>query len=325
MDEIVELTALGARSYGGGWDNYERQREIELDALRHDLANANKRLAENVQNAATRSERKAQADSRGTRAAARGGMPRIAMGRNKSRAEESGGAQARLADRQRAEAEADLAEARDKIEILAPLAVTLASAGLPAGRIVLQMDGVSGGPADRTIIANLSLAITGPERVAVSGPNGSGKTTLLRLATGRLAPASGIVRITPRHALLDQQVALLDPASSIRDNYRRLNPDDSENACRAALARFAFRAEAALQRVGDLSGGEMLRAGLATTIGSSRPPELLILDEPTNHLDIRAIAAVEAGLIAYDGALLVVSHDRKFLDAIGITREIALE
>jgi ATPase subunit of ABC transporter with duplicated ATPase domains len=86
-----------------------------------------------------------------------------------------------------------------------------------------------------------------------------------------------------------------------------------------------FRADAALQPVGTLSGGEMLRAGLAATIGSSRPPELLILDEPTNHLDIHAIAAVEAGLRAYDGALLVVSHDRAFLEAIGVTREIALE
>jgi ATPase subunit of ABC transporter with duplicated ATPase domains len=68
----------------------------------------------------------------------------------------------------------------------------------------------------------------------------------------------------------------------------------------------------------------MLRAGLAVTIGALRPPELLILDEPTNHLDIHAIAAVEAGLRAYDGALLVVSHDRAFLEAIGIAREVAL-
>ena len=85
-----------------------------------------------------------------------------------------------------------------------------------------------------------------------------------------------------------------------------------------------FRADAALQPVGQLSGGETLRAGLAATIGSSRPPELLILDEPTNHLDIHAIAAIEAGLRAYDGALLVVSHDRDFLANIGVTREIAL-
>jgi len=139
-----------------------------------------------------------------------------------------------------------------------------------------------------------------------------------------LRNGTGTVSITSRCALLDQQVALLDPAQTIRENHLRLNPGDTENACRAALARFMFRADAALKRVGELSGGEMLRAGLAVTIGSSLPPELLILDEPTNHLDIHAIAAVEAGLRAYDGALLVVSHDRAFLGAIGITREVAL-
>jgi ATPase subunit of ABC transporter with duplicated ATPase domains len=168
------------------------------------------------------------------------------------------------------------------------------------------------------------MAITGPERVAITGPNGVGKTTLWGLVTGALSPLSGSVRITPRHVLLDQQVGLLDPAETIRENYLRLNPGDGENAARAALARFMFRNDAALKPVGQLSGGEMLRAGLACTIGSGKPPELLILDEPTNHLDIHAIAAVEAGLKAYDGALLVVSHDRAFLESIGITRELVL-
>ncbi|MBN9348734.1 MAG: ATP-binding cassette domain-containing protein, partial [Devosia sp.] len=293
------------------------RRAIDLAAAEHDLAHAERRLGEIERTAQQRAERKARADSRGTKAAAKGGKPRIILGRDKSYAEESGGAQVRLADRQRADASADLAQAREELEILQPLSVTLESAKLPAGRVVLQMDNVTGGPADLAIIRNLSLAITGPERVAVSGANGSGKSTLLRLATGALLPASGSIRITPRQALLD-------PALSIRENYLRLNSADSENACRAALARFMFRAEAALKPVGQLSGGEMLRAGLAATIGSSTPPELLILDEPTNHLDIHAIAAVEAGLRAYDGALLVVSHDRTFLDAIGIEREIAL-
>ena len=121
-----------------------------------------------------------------------------------------------------------------------------------------------------------------------------------------------------------QSVSLLDPDLSIADNFARLNPGADITTCRAALARFMFRADAALKPVSQLSGGEMLRAGLACTIGSGKPPELLILDEPTNHLDIHAIEAVEAGLRAYDGALLVVSHDRDFLETIGIQREVAL-
>jgi ATPase subunit of ABC transporter with duplicated ATPase domains len=125
-------------------------------------------------------------------------------------------------------------------------------------------------------------------------------------------------------AMLDQRVSLLDPGESIRDNFLRLNPGATENACRATLAAFLFRADAALQVVGTLSGGQMLRAGLACVLGGPRPPQLLILDEPTNHLDIDSIEAVEAGLSAYDGALLVVSHDESFLANVGVTRRLAL-
>ena len=125
-------------------------------------------------------------------------------------------------------------------------------------------------------------------------------------------------------ALLDQRVGLLDPSLSIRDNFRRINRRADENTCRAALARFMFRADAALQVVSCLSGGQLLRAGLACVLGGTAPPALLILDEPTNHLDIDSIEAVEAGLRAYDGALLVASHDEAFLEAIGISRRLEL-
>ncbi len=190
---------------------------------------------------------------------------------------------------------------------------------------MLQIGDASVGyEAGKPVVDRLSLSIVGPERVALTGRNGSGKTTLLSLLTGELRPWSGSIRVLVGYAMLDQRVSLLDPALSIRDNFRRINPGASENACRAALARFMFRADAALQVASSLSGGQMLRAGLACVLGGSSPPQLLILDEPTNHLDIDSIEAVEAGLQAYDGALLVVSHDHAFLEAIGITRRIEL-
>jgi ATPase subunit of ABC transporter with duplicated ATPase domains len=159
--------------------------------------------------------------------------------------------------------------------------------------------------------------------VAVTGPNGSGKTTLLSALAGKLVPWGGSAEVLTAFALLDQEVSVLDPAASIRDNFRRINPGADEQACRCALAKFMFRADAALQEVGTLSGGQRLRAGLACVLGVA-PPPLLILDEPTNHLDVDAIEALEAGLRAYDGALLVVSHDETFLDAVGVTRRVEL-
>ena len=147
---------------------------------------------------------------------------------------------------------------------------------------------------------------------------------LLALVSGDLQPWAGTVRVMATFAMLDQRVSILDPSISIRDNFRRINPGLDENACRAALARFMFRADAALQIVSTLSGGQLLRAGLACVLGGSTPPSLLILDEPTNHLDMDSIAAVEGGLRAYDGALLVVSHDEVFLEAIETSRRLEL-
>jgi ATPase subunit of ABC transporter with duplicated ATPase domains len=243
----------------------------------------------------------------------------------KERSELTGGANARLAEDRQAQAGEAVAAARERIEILQPLSVSVPPTHLAAGKTVLRMDGVTAGyRPDRPVIRDLSFTLTGPERVAVTGPNGAGKTTFLALVTGALMPWQGSVRLFTDASMLDQKVSLLDPALSIRDNFRRINPGSGENACRAALARFMFRADAALQVTGSLSGGQLLRAGLACVLGGGRPPALLVLDEPTNHLDIDSIEAVEAGLRAYDGALLVVSHDEAFLTAIGVTRRLEL-
>jgi len=117
---------------------------------------------------------------------------------------------------------------------------------------------------------------------------------------------------------------MLRDHETLLENYRRLNPAQDDNAAHAALARFVFRNVAAEKPAGALSGGERLRAALACVLMAERPPQLIVLDEPTNHLDLDSIAAVEAALAAYDGALLVVSHDRDFLDAVGVDRELVL-
>jgi ATPase subunit of ABC transporter with duplicated ATPase domains len=325
MEAIVELTSLGAKTYGGDWDHYAERKALELAAAERGLAMAERKVDEIDHKLQMMAERKARKDAAGVNKRARGDMPKILLDARKDNAEKTSGENARLANRLRDGPTEILGEARAQVEILTPLSVKLAPTGLASGKTIVQCDSLSGGPAPGVpIIRDLSFTVIGPERVAITAPNGSGKTTLLRLLTSELRPDSGTARILGRHALLDQTVSLLDPALTIRDNFRALNPDADENTGRAALARFMFRADAALQVVGSLSGGEMLRAGLAATIGGTRPPELLILDEPTNHLDIFTIEAVEAGLRAYDGALLVISHDQTFWANIGIQREIAL-
>ncbi|QMV01474.1 ATP-binding cassette domain-containing protein [Devosia sp. D6-9] len=325
MDAIVELTTLGARTYGGNYDHYAERKALELAAAEQSLAAAERKVAEIDRKVQAVREQKAKRDAGGARKAARGDIPKILLGGRRENAENTSGAQANIAGRLRDDAAREAADARAQVEIHQHVSIRLAPSGLSAGKTILEAHDLAGGPdPEKLIIRNFNLTMIGPERLAITGANGAGKTTLLRLLTGSLPPASGAVRIAGRYAMLDQTVSILDPRLTIRDNFRALNPDDDENACRAALARFMFRADAALQEVGTLSGGETLRAGLACTLGGTRPPELLILDEPTNHLDISSIEAVEAGLLAYDGALIVVSHDSAFLEAIGVTRTITL-
>ncbi|HEV7367879.1 ABC-F family ATP-binding cassette domain-containing protein [Arenibaculum sp.] len=326
MDAIVELTSLGARRYGGNWSHYRERKAIELAAARHDLADAEKRVADAARSAQATAERQARRDRAGRKKAAKGDMPRILIGMLEDRSEGTSGGNARLAERRRAQAAEAAAGARERIEILQPLTVHVPSTGLAPTRTVLKLDGVTAGyEPGMPVIRDLSLTVVGPERLAVAGPNGSGKTTLLAVVAGRLRPWRGTARTMVGHAMLDQRVSLLDPTVSIRDNFRRLNPEADENACRAALARFMFRADVALKAVSTLSGGQVLRAGLACVLGGSAPPPLLILDEPTNHLDVDSIEAVEAGLRAYDGALLIVSHDEAFLGNVGISRTLDLQ
>ncbi|MGV7122778.1 ABC-F family ATP-binding cassette domain-containing protein [Sphingopyxis sp. 550A] len=325
MDAIVELTALGAARYGGGWSAYRARKEVELAAAEAELAGAEKRLDQSRRQAQATAEKQDRRDAGGRRKAARGDMPKIVIGGLKRRAEETRASASRLAERQRGAAEEAVAAARGRIEVVDPLSAGLPSTGLPASRTVLELGRVTAGYVPgRPVIADLSLTITGPERIAITGPNGSGKSTLLALVAGTLAPWSGRVRVPVPFALFDQRVSLLDPALSIADNFLRRNPGTTNNQCRAALARFRFRADAADRLAGTLSGGQTLRAGLACVLGAPMPPQLLILDEPGNYLDLDSLTAIEAGLAAYDGALLVVSHDPAFLEAIGIEREMAL-
>lgn len=325
MDAIVELTTLGAKRYGGNWSAYRSAKAIELNAAEQSLAHAQRTAEEIDRKAQVLVERQDRRNASGNRKAAKGDMPKILLGRRKSTAEASRGKTTELAERQRADALDTVASAKARIEVLQPFSVHLPATNLPAGKTVLLLDRVTAGYGhEHPVIQDFSLSVVGPRRVALSGPNGSGKTTLLKVITGEFVPITGEVTVSVPTSMLDQSVSLLDRGETILANFKRLNPGATENTCRATLASFRFRADAALQRVESLSGGQILRAGLACVLGGSSPPSLLILDEPTNHLDIESIETVEAILKTYDGALVVVSHDEAFLDSIAIETHVEL-
>ena len=325
MDRIVELSGLGVALYGGNYDLFAERKAAERAAAERDLDAAERGVAQVARERQKAVEKKARRDRAGRAFAARKSEPKILLSAMAERAENSRGRETLLADRRAEAAEAELREARERVERVRALAIPMPSTGLAAGKTVLTMeDAVWDAPNGRRIVGPVRLRLTGPERVAVNGPNGAGKTTLLKLMSGELRPTSGRVERPVAAVRLDQETALLQPDETLLEAWRRLNPEASPNDAHAALARFLFRNTAAQRIVGTLSGGERLRAGLACVMTAVRPPRLLILDEPTNHLDLDSLAAVEAALRSYDGALVVVSHDPDFLAAIDVRRSVAL-
>ena len=325
VDRIVELTPIGVTIFGGAWSAFTDARDAARARAEAEFDRASDALRSTERAVQKAREKKARRDKAGRAWRAKGIEDKMFMDREKERAENSAARESSLAERQIGDRAEALAEARARVEILTPLAIELPKTSLPGSRDLVVFQDVAMAFPGRHLFGPLSFTVRGPERIAVRGANGSGKTTLFRLITGELEAANGnISRLTDRVAVLDQHVGLLDPASSILDNLRRLNPELAANEAHAALARFAFRNRAALQIAGTLSGGERLRAGMACVFARPQPPFLLLLDEPTNHLDLASIEELEHALSGFDGALIAISHDRAFLQAIGIEREIVL-
>ena len=164
----------------------------------------------------------------------------------------------------------------------------------------------------------MSLQVNAGERIGITGPNGAGKSTLLRLLTGSVAPDEGTASLGASVAIgqIDQARGQFTGPQPLADRFEQLVPDYSTEQVRTLLAKFGLRADHVDRAVGDLSPGERTRAALALL--QARGVNVLVLDEPTNHLDLPAIEQLEAALESFDGALLLVTHDRRMLEKVRI-------
>ena len=162
----------------------------------------------------------------------------------------------------------------------------------------------------------VSVQINAGERIGITGPNGAGKSTLLALLLGRLEPADGTASLGSSVAVgeIDQARGQLDPDLPLGEAFESAVPEMNSAEVRTLLAKFGLKADQVNSPVRALSPGERTRASLALL--QARGVNLLVLDEPTNHLDLPAIEQLEEALESYDGALLLVSHDRRMLENV---------
>jgi len=229
---------------------------------------------------------------------------------------------ARLAAYEKLHAEAQAADSGpDKLEIAIP-------AGPRLGDTVIEVKGLSKGFGDRLLIEDLTFSLPPAGIVGIIGPNGAGKTTLFNMLSGQEAPDSGTITIgdTVQMSYVDQSRDTLNSDKSvyeeITDGAETLKVGNREIHGRAYVASFNFKGSDQQKRVGDLSGGERNRVHLAKML--KKAGNLLLLDEPTNDLDVDTLRALETSLESFPGCVVVISHDRWFLDRIA-THVLAFE
>jgi ATP-binding cassette subfamily F protein uup len=281
---IVELDRGELRSYPGSFSSYRERRDAELEAEQRQSAAADKKLAEEE--------------------------VWLRQGIKARRTRNEGRVRALLALRE---------ENRSRRAMVGQVSMAIGEAER-SGKIVLKARDASFAYGDNVVVQGLNVIVQRGDKIGIVGPNGCGKTTLLRLLTGQCLPTSGALEHGTRLEVvyLDQLRGQLDESRSVFDNVAdgndRVTVGGKTKHVLGYLRDFLFDAESASSPVSVLSGGERNRLLLARLF--TRPSNVLVLDEPTNDLDVDTLELLEDRLVAYEGTLIVVSHDRAFLDNV---------
>jgi ATPase subunit of ABC transporter with duplicated ATPase domains len=317
VHRVVELDLAQQRVavYGGGYEAYLRERERGRRHAREEYEEYAERVGELTERARTQRNWM----EKGVRNARRKATDNDKIGRKfRAEATEKQAAKARQTERllERLDVvEEPRKEWRLQMEIaVAPRAGSVVAT---AGGVVAHRGAFTLGPVD--------LQIDWADRVSVTGPNGAGKTTLLAVLLGRLPPDEGTAALGPGVVVgeVDQARSVFDGPQTLLRAFGEQLPGWPEADVRTLLAKYGLNADHVLRPAASLSPGERTRAALALL--QARGVNLLVLDEPTNHLDLPAIEQLEQAIDSFPGTLLLVSHDRRLLEAVRITRRLHVD
>lgn len=322
MDGILELNSKGMQIYGGNYELYCAQKEMMEASIAQKISQATRELSGVAQSKQDMLEKK----SNNISVKKSKEKDKILKGFQKNQSEKSKSKLIQASDNKIEAATLNLQNLKNELEIKEKIKIALPKTHVPQQKIVLNIEHLEFSYSNQVLLfKDFNLNITGPVRVAITGDNGSGKSTLSQIIMQKLKPQKGSVYIGVEHVqYLSQFGDFADVNLSIIENFQAKNPDLSNQEAFTRLAQFNFRNIQAQKLIKHLSGGEKIRAGLAASLLSNHPPQLLILDEPSNHLDMGSLKAIEDILALYQGALIVISHDESFLEGLRIDKRIQL-
>ena len=319
VPRILELSASGLHSYGGNFADYQRQRDAEQQSARAALEHAateRKRTRARMKKEHDDSQRRSAKTLRTVDSLNIASFERI---KYKMAAKERIGSWKKQHNDQNDVLNDAVNKARERVEEDAPIMFTLPGSHIAEGKQVLVLEDLQ---LPHVSLPPVNWRMDGPMRVALRGPNGCGKSTLLKIILGEIAPRSGACKVSVSCAYLDQHLSQLDLTQSVMTHLNLRHTPLEEGVLRTRLAQLQLGADKVTLPLAELSGGERLKAALACVLWREKATQLLLLDEPTNHLDLASVQAIEAALAGFPGALLVVSHDEKFLQGVALTHEL---
>lgn len=326
LDRMCELNEDGIKTYGGNYEFYEAQKQIENHALSQDIQSKEKALRKAREKERETLERQQKLDVRAKKNAGKAGLPKIVANSWKNNAERSTAKVAGTHADRIGSISHDLRELRSSLPDIDKMKFGFDDSPLHKGKILVTATDLNCGYDQLLWKENLNFQLISGERMALKGLNGSGKTTLIKLILGDLEPLTGtLYRADSKAVYIDQDYSLLDRKLSVYEQAQHFNSTAlQEHVIKIRLARFLFTKDDWDKSCQVLSGGERMRLSLCCLTISNQSPDMIILDEPTNNLDIQNVEILTAAINEYQGTLIVVSHDETFLERVNISRHIEL-
>ncbi|WP_140917914.1 ABC-F family ATP-binding cassette domain-containing protein [Limnobaculum xujianqingii] len=320
MPQIHELSDGKLMSYGGNYKVYQQQKQEQHSAQLRQLTHQKEQLRTlrtAQQNSIERAERRAKS---GKKLRDSGSQCLLLLDKMKNSAEMRRSSSLRHADRKIEQTQTSITDIQQTLQQPKALSMVIDTHSKKS-RFAIQIDKLTMPYGYR---GEITQTIYPGERYWLQGDNGSGKSTLLKMLVGEITPLFGMVKMHGRVAYFDQHQSLLLDSLSVLDNLRSLAPGMTESEYRTQLANIGFRRESVFKLAGSLSGGQRVRLALLAITSGPQSASILLLDEPDNHLDLQARQMFEQAIAGYNGTLIVVSHDRHFIDNIGITHNFTL-
>jgi ATPase subunit of ABC transporter with duplicated ATPase domains len=327
LHTVYELDQGGIRVYGGNYDFYMEQKEMEDQTLHHTIRSKEKALRKAIKTEREALERKQKLDARGKRKQEKAGVPRIVKNTLKDKAEKSSTKLKDIHAEKIAAISDEVSQARQALPGIHKMKLDFENSALHTGKILVSAQEINYGYTDRLLWKRpLSFQIRSGERINIKGSNGSGKTTLIKIILGEIQPSSGTIAYADTSSVyIDQDYSLIRNTLTVYQLAQTYNIDAlQEHEIKIRLNRFLFDQEFWDKPCSTLSGGEKMRLMLCCLMISNHAPDLFVLDEPTNNLDIQNIEILTSAINAYKGTVIVVSHDQYFLSEIHVDRLVEI-